>query len=311
MVAAAMRRGQGDDAMTLEQLRIFVAVAERQHITQAATALHLTQSAVSSAIAALENRHDVRLFDRVGRNIVLNQTGEVFLQEARSVLARAAAAEAALADLGELRRGRLSVCASQTIASYWLPQRLAAFHEAHPAIEVDVAVGNTADVAKAVKEGFAELGFVEGEVDDPVLSKREIGRDEMMIVVGRDHPWVDEAELKPDALTRTPWVLREAGSGTRSAFQTALAKLGLDLGDLPVALTLPANEAVLTAVEAGAGATAISESVASSRLRSGQLRHIPFELPSRPYHLLRHKERYRSKVGDAFLKLACSAPQVR
>ena len=76
--------------MTLEQLRIFVAVAERQHVTQAAAELHLTQSAVSSAIAALEARHDVRLFDRVGRNIVLNQNGQVFLEEARAVLARAA-----------------------------------------------------------------------------------------------------------------------------------------------------------------------------------------------------------------------------
>ncbi len=81
--------------MTLEQLRIFVAVAERQHVTQAAAQLNLTQSAVSSAVSALETRHDVKLFDRVGRNIVLNQVGEAFLKEARAVLARAAAAEAA------------------------------------------------------------------------------------------------------------------------------------------------------------------------------------------------------------------------
>jgi DNA-binding transcriptional LysR family regulator len=294
--------------MTLEQLRIFVAVAERQHITQAAAVLHLTQSAVSSAISALETRHDVRLFDRVGRNIVLNQTGEVFLQEARAVLARAAAAEAALADLGELRRGRLSVCASQTIASYWLPERLVAFHARYPAIEVDVAIGNTAEVAEAVKEGFAELGFVEGEVDDPVLSKQEIGSDQLMIVVGRDHPWVDGPELSVEDLARTPWVLREAGSGTRSAFEAAVGKLGLDPSLLLIALTLPANEAVLAAVEAGAGATAISESVALSHLRAGQLRHIPFKLPARAYYRLRHKERYRSKVGDAFLNLAHPTP---
>jgi DNA-binding transcriptional LysR family regulator len=295
--------------MTLEQLRIFVAVAERQHITQASAALHLTQSAVSSAISTLENRHDVRLFDRVGRNIVLNQTGEVFLQEARSVLARAEAAEAALADLGGLKRGRLSVHASQTIASYWLPERLVAFHNLHPAIEVDVAIGNTADVARAVREGFSELGLVEGEVDDPVLSKREIGSDQLVIVVGRDHPWVDRAGLKADALTETPWVFREAGSGTRSAFSAAIETMGLDPAALRVALTLPANEAVLAAVEAGAGATAVSLSVAFSRLRGGLLHHVPFDLPSRPYFVLRHKERYRSKVGDAFLGLAQQMPQ--
>jgi DNA-binding transcriptional LysR family regulator len=295
--------------MTLEQLRIFVAVAERQHITQASAALHLTQSAVSSAISALESRHDVRLFDRVGRNIVLNQTGEVFLQEARSVLARAEAAEAALADLGGLKRGRLSVHASQTIASYWLPERLVAFHNLHPAIEVDVAIGNTADVARAVREGFSELGLVEGQVDDPVLSKQEIGSDQLVIVVGRDHPWVDRPRLTADVLTQTSWVFREAGSGTRSAFAAAVETLGLDPAALHVALTLPANEAVLAAVEAGAGATAISQSVALRRLRGGLLRQVPFDLPSRPYFVLRHKERYRSKVGDAFLRLAQQTPQ--
>ncbi len=80
--------------MTLERLRIFIAVAERQHVTAAARALNLTQSAVSNAIAALEAEHDVHLFDRVGRGVVLNQTGQAFLPEAKAVLARAAAAEA-------------------------------------------------------------------------------------------------------------------------------------------------------------------------------------------------------------------------
>ena len=79
--------------MTLEQLRIFVAVAERGHVTQAAGALNMTQSAVSAAVAALEARHGVRLFDRVGRSIELNVAGRLFLDEARAVLASAAAAD--------------------------------------------------------------------------------------------------------------------------------------------------------------------------------------------------------------------------
>ena len=79
--------------MTLDQLRIFIAVAEREHITRAAAALNLTQSAVSAAVAALEERHAVRLFDRVGRRIVLTDPGRLFLDEARSVLARAEQAE--------------------------------------------------------------------------------------------------------------------------------------------------------------------------------------------------------------------------
>ncbi len=290
--------------MTLEQLRIFVAVAERQHVTQAAAQLNLTQSAVSSAVSALETRHDVKLFDRVGRSIVLNQVGEAFLKEARAVLARAAAAEAALSDFGGLRQGRLSVSASQTIASYWLPQRLAAFRSAWPGVGVQVDIANTAEVAEAVLEGSAELGFVEGEVEEGVLSRRRIGADKLVVVVGQGHPWADRDALEAKEATGSPWVLRERGSGTRSVFEAALAKAGVAPASLPVTLTLPGNEAVLTAVEAGAGATAISASAAAAGLRAGALHALAFDLPDRPYWLIRHKARYRSKAGDAFLKIA-------
>jgi DNA-binding transcriptional LysR family regulator len=117
--------------MTLEQLRIFVGVAEREHMTRAAEALGVTQSAASAAIA-LEARHDVPLFNRVGRGIELTEAGRMFLDEARAVLGRAATAELTLAEYGGLKRGTLRLVASQTIASYWLPSRLAQFHSRHP-----------------------------------------------------------------------------------------------------------------------------------------------------------------------------------
>ena len=110
--------------MTLEQLRVFVAVAERQHVTRAAASLNLTQSAVSAAIAALEARHGAKLFHRVGRGIELTEAGALFLVEARAVLTRATAAELVLAELGDLKRGTLAVQAIPTIASYWLPRHL-------------------------------------------------------------------------------------------------------------------------------------------------------------------------------------------
>ena len=294
--------------MTLEQLRIFVAVAERQHVTRAAAELNLTQSAVSAAISTLEARHEVRLFDRVGRGVVLNPVGEAFLAEARAVLARAAAAEASLADLSGLKRGRLSVHASQTIASYWLPARLALYHRTYPGVDIEVAIGNTAEVAKAVADGLAEFGLVEGEVDDPALSRQTVGHDRLVVVVGRDHPWASRRIVEAGELPQSPWVLRELGSGTRSAFVAAVQAMGVDPAALPVALTLPANEAVLNAVEAGAGATAISASVAAAGLRAGTLVQLAFELPSRPYALLRHKARHRSKAADAFLALIEATP---
>src|ERR1700745_2865378 len=127
--------------MTLEQLRIFVAVAEKQHVTQAARELNLTQSATSAAIAALEERYGIKLFDRVGRGIVLTHTGRTFLAEARAVLACAHSAEQALRDIARLKGGKVIVGASQTVASYWLPARLLAFQAAHPGIDLVVKIG--------------------------------------------------------------------------------------------------------------------------------------------------------------------------
>src|SRR5258707_431694 len=104
--------------MTLEQLRIFIAVAELQHVTQAAENLHLTQSAVSSAIQALESRHNVRLFDRIGRRIELTRAGAHFLTEAKQIVQRARAGEKFLDQFADLSRGVLAVHASQTIGCY-------------------------------------------------------------------------------------------------------------------------------------------------------------------------------------------------
>ena len=292
--------------MTLEQLRIFVAVAEREHVTRAAEALRLTQSAVSAAIAALESHYGVALFHRVGRRIELNEEGRLFLGEARAVLARAAAAELALSEMSGLKRGTLAVQASQTIASYWLPARLVAFRRAYPQIDVRLSVGNTAQVAKAVADGEAELGFVEGRIDDSVLEQQIVDRDRLTIVVPPGHPWAGKRRLAPEDLCEGEWVLREAGSGTRSEFEAALAGRHLSVDALKVSLELPSNEAVRAAVEAGAGATAISELVVESSLRAGTLKAIDFGLPDRLFHIVRHRERYHSKAGRAFLDLIAS-----
>src|ERR1700692_3955490 len=148
--------------MTLEQLRIFSAVAEKQHVTQAARELNLTQSATSAAIAALETRYDVKLFDRIGRGIALTQTGRDFLIEARAVLARAKAAAQVLNYLAGLKRGSLTIAASQTVGNYWRPGRAQSFHTAHPGIDLHLTIANTEQVARAVVQGSADLGFVEG-----------------------------------------------------------------------------------------------------------------------------------------------------
>lgn len=284
--------------MTLEQLRIFVGVAEREHVTRAAEALNVTQSAASGAIAALEARHGVPLFHRVGRGIQLTEAGRAFLAEARAVLGRAAHAEMMLAEYGGLERGTLRLVASQTIASYWLPAKLAAFHERHPQIAVELAIDNTEGAAAQVLSGGAELGFVEGSIDEPALAHWVIGRDPM-VLVGRD----DAAHVDEDWLRNARWIVREQGSGTRSTFEDILRTRGLDPAELQISMTLPSNEAVRSAVEAGAGVAALSRLVVTRALNAGDLVELPLGLPDRPFHALRHKERYRTRAADALTDL--------
>jgi DNA-binding transcriptional LysR family regulator len=288
--------------MTLEQLRIFVAVADRVNMTRAAAALNLTQSAASAAVAALEARYGAKLFDRVGRGLVLSDAGEVFLPEAKAVLTRAAAAAQVLDDLAGLKRGRIVLHASQTIASYWLPPRLASFAEAHPGIALDVHVGNTAQVGKAVRDGEAELGFVEGAVDDPLLAHARIGADRLAVVTATNHPLaVGHMATSIADLLAAEWVLREAGSGTRSEFERALTAAGVNPGSLKVRLALPSNEAVLGAVASSDMLSAISELAAAPLIAAGRITALAFGLPERSFELLTQRQRHRSRAAAAFL----------
>ena len=284
--------------MTLEQLRIFVAVAEREHVTRAAKALNLTQSAVSATISTLEARHGVHLFHRVGRGIELTDTGRAFAVEARAVLARADEAQRMLDDAAGLDRGRLSLVASQTIAGYWLPPVLARFKARYPGIAIDLAIGNSMQTADRVRDGTAELGFIEGPLDDPALARWQVGEDRLALV-GTDPP------DNPDAATlrALPWLLREEGSGTRAALEAALRDRGVAIETLNVVLELPSNEALLAAAASGAGVTVLSTLVAGPMIAAGRITLASFAIPPRPFFGLRHKERYRSKAADALLDL--------
>jgi DNA-binding transcriptional LysR family regulator len=288
--------------VTLEQLRIFVAVAERRHVTKAAAALGMTQSAASAAIAALERRYGARLFDRVGRGIELSDTGRRFLPEARAVLDQMNLARSVLEDLADPATGTISIAASQTIANYWLPRRLTAYHTEYPRVRLDVTIGNTRQVETAVLEGRCDLGLVEGRVDNAALLRRQVDQDHLILVVASERPFPREkAPGRPD-LRATDWVVREAGSGTRAGLEDLAAKDGLTLDDLPIFLVLPDNEAVREAVEAGAGATIISEHVVAPAIAAGRLKAVPIDLPPRDFVLLRHRDRHVGAAAQVLMQ---------
>ena len=288
--------------MTLEQLRIFALVAERGHMTHAAEILGISQSGASAAIKALESQHGVALFNRIGRRIELSETGRRFLPEAKAVLGRAEAARMVLRNISETVSGNVTIAASQTIASYWLPQRLAAFHERHPAVRLDLTVGNTRRVETQVIEGTAEIGLVEGRTRSDLLRRSRVDIDRLLFVTGRDTPPPPELAPGIPDIANMRWIVRERGSGTREALEDLAVRQGVAFEDVPIFLVLPNNESVRRAVEAGAGATIISEHVVARGIADGSLRHVPLDIPPRDFALIVHTARQLGPAHQALLR---------
>jgi DNA-binding transcriptional LysR family regulator len=286
--------------MTLDQLRAFLKVAELLNMTQAADALRLTQPAVSAAVAALETRYQSRLFHRIGRHLELTDAGRAFRPEAQAVIDRADAARHLLENLSGLHQGELRLAASQTVASYWLPARMARFKAQYPAIALPLSVGNTSQTAAAVTLGQANLGFIEGTIDSPCLSQRTIGQDHLGLYVAPGHPLIGRRLTRHDLLSAT-WVLREEGSGTRDHFASSLSLFDLTLDALAVRLELPSNGAVLGAAEAGSLVAVVSTLAASARVKAGTLAPLDCPLPPRAFSLIVHRERYSSPAATVFM----------
>lgn len=287
--------------MTLEQLKVFLEVARLEHVTRAAKVLNMTQSAVSAAVLALEQRHGVALFDRVGRGIMLTEAGRMLVPHAQAVLYRAAEAETFLQDLEGGVTGRLRIQASQTVASYFLPPYLIRFQARHPRVSMRFRHSNTAGVVQALLSGDADLGVVEGVVVEADLDVRPIADDWLRLLVGNAHPWADGRKLTAADLAQADWVMREPGSGTRAALDVALSSRGIRPDSLSVLLELPSNEACIAAIEAGNGATVLSLRAAAPHIALGLVAEANFGLPMRTFSLLTHRNRHHSHAARAFV----------
>ena len=293
----------GGTRMTLDQLRIFVAVAESLHVTRAAEDLGITQSGASAAIAALEARYGLELFHRIGRRIELTDAGHVFVPAAKAVLAQVAELQRELSELSSLRHGSLSLHASQTVANYWLPTHLAEFRRLYPGIQVRVKIGSSLQAAAAVTDGSADLGFADCRVAGPALELTELHGDKLVLLQPPGQQALRKKVRLVD-LQEAPWVVRERGSSTRQAFDEAWRELDINPQRLNIALELPSNEAVLMAVESGIGPTVVSSLVAER----SSLVPIDVGLKPRQFTVLRHRDRKVSRAQKAMLEIVHRKP---
>ena len=245
------------------RLRAFAGFVRRGSFTGAADDLRISQPAVSKHIADMERDLGVKLIER--RSRALTTAGEFLathVLRAEAILAQAAYGVAALREPG---MGTLAVRASGTPGTYLLPDVIASFQQAHPGVRINFELGTSAEVVKAVRSHHAEIGVAGGFVAAPEIEAEPLIEDEIVIVGARSF---EGKRLTRDDLESLTWISREEGSATRTAADTAMARLGI----IPRRrLELPSYEAVVYALKNGYGIAALSRFVAAAELNAGSL----------------------------------------
>jgi DNA-binding transcriptional LysR family regulator len=285
---------------TLRQMEVFLATARHENLSRAADSLAMSQSAASSALRDLEQQFEVQLFDRLGKRLKINELGSFLQPEAQALLERAEELQNALARGGA--PGHLRVGATLTIGNYLAVGMIARFREAFPNADVSLDVANTRNIAERLVRFELDVGMIEGELSHPDLEIMPWREDELVVFAPPGHPYSQLEHPGDEQLLNTPWVVREPGSGTRQAFDRAMAGI---LPDLDISLELQHTEAIKRAVEAGLGLGCLSRICLADAFRRGSL--VPVNVPGRDFHrrlsLVLHRQKYRSAGLQAWLQL--------
>lgn len=289
---------------SFRQLEVFLATAHYENITRAAESLAMSQSAASGALKELEQQFDIRLFDRVGKRLQLNELGRLIRPRAEALLENARELEGSLerhADIGLLKVG-----ATLSIGNYLAVGIMARFMGEQPGAKVVLEVANTATIARKVANFELDLGLIEGEIQQPDLESIPWRDDELCVFCAPEHPLAKKARLSDQDLLEATWIVREPGSGTRQTFDRALHGL---LPQLNILLELQHTEAIKRSVEAGLGIGCLSLITLHDAFRRGSL--VPLAVPHRDFRrrfeFILHRQKYRSAGIERWLALCREA----
>jgi DNA-binding transcriptional LysR family regulator len=286
----------------LRQLEIFVKVAERGSFSKAAEALFLTQPTVSEHVRALEDELGLRLLDRLGRGATLTRAGQLLSSYATRMLALSREARQAMDSFQGRLSGELIIGGSTIPGEYVLPAFVGRFKDKYPDISITLLIGDSQAVINWVADGRAELGIAGARIAHRGVDYKELMPDEVVVIVPAAHPWHGRRQITVDELRGEPLLLRERGSGTRAALETALGDAGLDLDSFRVVGEMGSTQAIKQAVKAGVGISLVSRRAVEEECKSGLIWCVRLKdfTVTRSFYLATHKERSRSPIAEAF-----------
>lgn len=292
--------------ITLRQLEVFNAIASHGQVTRAAEAIAMSQAAASMALADLEQQLGVSLFDRIGRQLRLNDTGRLLLTRAREVLDR-------VHDIETMAHGQDSVFdlhlgASVTIGNHLLPTLIARLKRHYPNGQVQISRYNTEQVLTQLQAFQIDLGFIEGPVEDEHFRRFHWQQDRLVIFSTPEH-LLTKHPLSPSDLSGADWITREHGSGTREVMDRACSRCGISPH---IVLELEQPEAIRQCVKAGLGIGCLSQLELEDAFRAGSL--VPLNTPfldmQRSLDVVIHRQKFISHGIAAVLAECGIAPAV-
>jgi LysR family transcriptional regulator, carnitine catabolism transcriptional activator len=299
--------GYRASALDIRRLSLFLAVIEHGGFTRAAQAVHISQPALSQAIAELEAELRGPLFHRLGRKVVLTDAGAALVGPARAALREIDAARQATAEVNRLSRGRLDLSALPTLSADPLPALLGAFHRAHPGIAVRIASpGDPEELAGHVRSGVAEVGVTDASRLADGLVTVPFGGQQFVAVFppGSRAPG---GPVRPPDLAGVPLVVTPPGSSGRDLLAAALSRAGIS----PlIAVETSQREAILPLVLAGAGAAVMPEALADLAAAQGGVL-ARFEPPLLRELAIVHRAGSLTPAAAAFLAVAAGVASRR
>jgi DNA-binding transcriptional LysR family regulator len=288
----------------VNQLEVVVSVAKEQSFSRAAQALHRTQPAVSQAIRRLESELGEPLIDRSSKDGTLTASGRVLLDFAEQMLNLRQGAHAAIKELKDLHRGKLSLSANEYTVMYLLPV-LAVFRERHPHIKVEVKRSLASRIASEVLGRGVEIGVVSFKPTEPAITSVPVMTDELALIVALGHHLAGKQMVSVRELGAESFIAHNVSSPYRERVVRTFEKYKTPLN---ISMEMPTLEAIKRLVEQGMGVALIPRLAAQNEIARGQfaavtVREMSFE---RRLQLIYRKGANLSHAAKAFLRVARS-----